>query len=188
MNSENNLLPPFVIASLYKDDLVLVDAKESSKHPLNTETKKSAAIAPTAEEAQPLKPIGFLGDNQKKITILLNDSSAVHVADESLQFLTTILAACKLNMGDVAIVNTANQPIHYTQIKSELKPSTIILFDIPAAGIALPFEVPQYQVQQYDNCTLLFSAPLQSMLLKTEAAKLEKGKLWNALKKTFNIQ
>jgi hypothetical protein len=90
-------------------------------------------------------------------------------------------------MGDVAIVNTVHQPVLYTQIKTELKPSTIILFDISAAAIALPFEVPQYQVQQYDNCTLLFSAPLHSMLVKTEAAKLEKGKLWNALKKTFNI-
>ena len=129
-----------------------------------------------------------MGDNQKKITILLKDSSAVHVADESLQFLTAILAACKLNMGDVAIVNTANQAINYAQIKTELQPKTIILFDINAASIALPFEVPQYQVQQYDNSTLLFSAPLQSMLVKTDAAKLEKGKLWNALKKTFNIQ
>lgn len=188
MNSENNLLPPFVIASLYKDDLVLVDAKETSKHPITTETKKSAAIAPAVEEAQPIKPIVFLGDNQKKITILLKDSSAVHVADESLQFLTAILAACKLNMGDVAIVNTANQTINYTQIKTELHPTTLLIFDINAASIALPFEVPQYQVQQYDNCTLLFSAPLQSMLVKTDAAKLEKGKLWNALKKTFNIQ
>lgn len=188
MNSENNLLPPFVIASLYKDDLVLVDAKESSKRPLTTETKKSATTTPAVEDVQPIKPIGFLGDNQKKISILLKDSSAVHVADESLQFLTAILAACKLNMGDVAIVNAANQAIKYPQIKTELQPNTIILFDINAASISLPFEVPQYQVQQYDNCTLLFSAPLQSMLVKTDAAKLEKGKLWNALKKTFNIQ
>ena len=105
-----------------------------------------------------------------------------------MQFLTAILAACKLNIGDVAIVNTVHQPVQYTQIKTALNPSTIILFDISAAAIALPFEVPQYQVQQYDNCTLLFSAPLQSMLEKTDAAKLEKGKLWNALKKTFNIQ
>ena len=86
MNSENNLLPPFVIASLYKDDLVLVDAKESSKPALNNETKKSVTITPDVEDVQETKPIGFLGDNQKKITILLKDSSAVHVADESLQF------------------------------------------------------------------------------------------------------
>jgi hypothetical protein len=170
MNSENNLLPPFVIASLYKNELVLID------------NQKSAA------PQQIQKPISYLGDNKKKVTILLQDTTAVHVADESLQFLTAILAACKLNMGDVAIVNTVHQPVQYTQIKTALKPSTIILFDISAAAIALPFEVPQYQVQQYDNCTLLFSAPLQSMLEKTDAAKLEKGKLWNALKKTFNIQ
>jgi hypothetical protein len=189
MNSENNLLPPFVIASLYKDDLVLVDTTESSRKRTEAlDTKKSEAIAPETKDANIQKPISFLGNNQKKVTILLSDSLAVHVADESLQFLTAILAACKLNMGDVAIVNTANQNTNYTQIKIELQPSTIILFNISAASIALPFEVPQYQVQQYDNCTLLFAAPLQAMLLKNEAAKLEKGKLWNALKKTFNIQ
>ena len=183
MNSENNLLPPFVIASLYKDELVLIDDQKSSNA---NKPKKGEAVVTAPQKIQ--KPISYLGDNQKKVTILLQDITAVHVADESLQFLTAILAACKLNMGDVAIVNTVHQPVQYTQIKTELKPSTIILFDISTASIALPFEVPHYQVQQYDNCTLLFSAPLQSMLVKTDAAKLEKGKLWNALKKTFNIQ
>ena len=183
MNPENSLLPPFVIASLYKDELVLIDDQKSSNA---NKPKKSEAVLTAPQEIQ--KPISYLGDNQKKITILLQDTTAVHLADESLQFLTAILAACKLNMGDVAIVNTVHQPVQYTQIKTELKPSTIILFDISTASIALPFEVPHYQVQQYDNCTLLFSAPLQSMLVKTDAAKLEKGKLWNALKKTFNIQ
>ena len=183
MNSENNLLPPFVIASLYKNELVVIDTQKISNE---DKPKKKEAIATAPVDVQ--KPISYLGDNQKKITILLQDTAAVHLADESLQFLTAILAACKLNMGDVAIVNTVHQPVQYTQIKTELKPSTIILFDISTASIALPFEVPHYQVQQYDNCTLLFSAPLQSMLVKTDAAKLEKGKLWNALKKTFNIQ
>lgn len=183
MNPENSLLPPFAIASLYKDELVLIDDQKSNNA---NKPKKGEAVVTAPQEIQ--KPISYLGDNQKKITILLQDTTAVHLADESLQFLTAILAACKLNMGDVAIVNTVHQPVQYTQIKTELKPSTIILFDISTASIALPFEVPHYQVQQYDNCTLLFSAPLQSMLVKTDAAKLEKGKLWNALKKTFNIQ
>lgn len=184
MNSENNFLPPFVIASLYKNDLVLVDALESAvKKP---KVKSGPADQPT-EVLDTMQPINFLGNNQKKVTILLQDHAAVHVADESLQFLTSILAACKLNMGDVAIVNTANQNLSYAQIKTELQPSTLLLFNITAASIALPFEVPQYQVQQYNHCTLLFSAPLQAMLVKDETAKIEKGKLWNALKKTFNI-
>jgi hypothetical protein len=188
MNSENNMLPPFVIASLYKDDLVLVDDMEHNSKPSSKpETKKSGAAQHAPEIIQTSKPISFLGNNQKKVTILLQDHTAVHVADESLQFLTAILAACKLNMGDVAIVNTANQAVNYAQIKSELQPTALLLFNITAATIALPFEVPQYQVQQYDNCTLLFSAPLQAMLVKDETAKTEKGKLWNALKKTFNI-
>jgi len=184
MNSENNLLPPFVIASLYKDDLVLVDAE---KNVVKSPKSKTIPTAQPIETVDTIKPIIYLGNNQKKVTILLEDNTAVHVADESLQFLTAILAACKLNMGDVAIVNTANQNVHYAQIKLELQPSTLLLFNITAASIALPFEVPQYQVQQYDHCTLLFSAPLQAMLVKDESAKIEKGKLWNVLKKTFNI-
>jgi uncharacterized membrane protein len=184
MNSENNFLPPFVIASLYKNDLVLVDALESA---VKTPKVKSGPADQPTEVLDTIQPINFLGNNQKKVTILLQDHTAVHVADESLQFLTSILAACKLNMGDVAIVNTANQTLSYAKIKTELQPSTLLLFNITAASIALPFEVPQYQVQQYDHCTLLFSAPLQAMLVKDETAKIEKGKLWNALKKTFNI-
>ena len=40
MNSENNLLPPFVIASLYKNELVLVDTKESiGKRKIEPETQ-----------------------------------------------------------------------------------------------------------------------------------------------------
>jgi hypothetical protein len=174
MKSENNLLPPFVIASLYKDELVIIDTP--------TNSKKVELIKERAAQT-----INFLGNNQKKITILLSDPTAVHVADESLQFLTSILAACKLNMGDVAIVNMANQTCVYKQIKAALTPTTLILFNITAAAIALPFEVPLYQVQAYDNCTLLFATPLETMLVKDENAKTEKGKLWNALKKIFNI-
>lgn len=184
MNSENNFLPPFVIASLYKNDLVLVDALDSA---VKTPKVKSVPADQPTEVLDTMQPISFLGNNQKKVTILLQDHTAVHVADESLQFLTSILAACKLNMGDVAIVNTANQNLSYAQIKTELQPSTLLLFNITAASIALPFEVPQYQVQQYNHCTLLFSAPLQAMLVNDETAKTEKGKLWYALKKTFNI-
>jgi uncharacterized membrane protein len=160
---------------------------ETSESANKTQKAKSVPSNQPTEVLDTIKPISFLGNNQKKVTILLQDHTAVHVADESLQFLTAILAACKLNMGDVAIVNTANQNVNYTQIKSELQPTTLLLFNISAASIALPFEVPQYQVQQYDHCTLLFSAPLQAMLVKDESAKTEKGKLWNALKKTFNI-
>ena len=113
MNSENSLLPPFVIASLYKDELVLIDDQKSSNA---DKSKNGKAVVTVAQEIQ--KPISYLGDNQKKVTILLQDNTAVHVADESLQFLTAILAACKLNMGDVAIVNTVHQPVQYTQIKT----------------------------------------------------------------------
>ena len=66
MNPENSLLPSFVIASLYKDELVLIDDQKSSNA---NKPKKSEAVLTAPQEIQ--KPISYLGDNQKKITIFI---------------------------------------------------------------------------------------------------------------------
>ncbi len=39
---------------------------------------------------------------------MVNYDNAVHLPDEELNFLTNMLAACKLSLGDVAIVNKYN--------------------------------------------------------------------------------
>ena len=40
-----------------------------------------------------------LGNNQKNILIVVNYGNAVHLPDEELSFLTSMLAACKLSLG-----------------------------------------------------------------------------------------
>jgi hypothetical protein len=176
MGFTNLHLPEYVIASLYKDDLVVMDS---------TKTKANKP-APPKKDTTPEKPL-YLGSNLQHILILVNDANAVHVDDESLNFLTNIIQACKKNLGDVAIVNLAHHPLKYTALKEKLSPKYMLLFDIHPTTIQLPFAVPNYQLQQFDDCQFLFASALQSMIANTQEAKLEKSKLWLSLKKMFNL-
>lgn len=169
-------LPEHVIAALYKDDLVVTD-------PIKQTAPKPAS---TPKAAAPEKPF-YLGSNLQHILILVHDVNAVHVDDESLNFLTNIIQACKKNLGDVAIVNLAHHPLNYATLKEKLSPKHILLFDISPSSIQLPFTVPNYQIQQFDDCQFLFANALQNMIANTQDAKLEKSKLWLSLKKMFNL-
>lgn len=176
MGFTNLRLPEHVIASLYKDDLVVMDSIKN----------KAPVPAPAKTEAAPEKPL-FLGSNLQHIVILVNDSNAVHVDDAALSFLTNIIQACKKNLGDVAIVNLAHHALGYAELKAKLSPKYLLLFDIAPSSIQLPFTVPNYQLQLYDGCQFLFAGNMLSMIPDTQEAKLEKSKLWLSLKKMFNL-
>ena len=175
MNSENIQLPQFLISDLYKHSLVIVDGEAKPEKP---ETPQAKAKPETQ---------WYLGSNLQKITLIVSEKEAVYLDDISLQFLTTILGACKLNLGDVAIVNYHNEPVTYAFLKEKLSPAFLILFGITAKQIKIPFTVPDYQVQKYDNCHFLLTPPLEKMLGNSQEAKLEKSKLWLCLKKMFTI-
>ena len=129
----------------------------------------------------------FLGNNGKNIVILVSDPASVHLNDEALQFLSAILGACKLNLGDVAIINAHHNNINYDYLKSQMQPKQLLLFGIDTRLVQLPFVVPQYQVQAYDKCQFLLAPPLSAMLGDSQNAKLEKSKLWLSLKKIFGL-
>lgn len=175
MNPPNIQLPDFVLSDLYKSQLVVIGESTIES---NLPKKKQLET--------PVKP-EFLGDNRKNICILVKEPEAVYLNDNSLQFLSAILAACKLNLGDVAIVNFLNNPPDFPALKSWLQPRFMMAFDIPPASLALPFDLPNYQVQAYDQCSFLFAPSLNLMTADSREAKLEKSKLWLSLKNMFNI-
>ncbi|HVZ24909.1 MAG TPA: hypothetical protein VG842_02580, partial [Sediminibacterium sp.] len=170
-------LPPALLASLYKDHLI--QGEEPVVRIPETVTRKEE---PTAK-----KEAWFLGSNLQKITLLVSEKEAVYVSEASLQLLTALLGACRKNLGDVAIVNLAVYPMDYETIKARLLPTTLLLFGIPPATIALPFTIPDYQVQSYDHCQILIAPALSSFLGESADARLEKSKLWLCLKKIFNL-
>ena len=174
MNSDKNQLPGFLLADLFRNSLVMVEEEPNAYQKLPKQV--------TIPEHQ-----WYLGGNLQKISLLVKEKEAGYLPDDSLQFLSSILGACKLNLGDVAIVNYYNDPVNYAFLKENLSPGHLLLFGVTAQEIQLPFTVPHYQVQKYDNCSFLFSPPLDTMLGNSQSAKLEKSKLWLCLKNMFAI-
>lgn len=175
MNDPNFQLPDFLIADLYKHSIVMAgdEPKKERKQPENPK--------PAVDRQW------YLGSNLRKITLLVNEKEAVYLQDDSLQFLSNILGACKLNLGDVAIVNHHNDAVDYVFLKEKLSPDFLLLFGVTAQQVQLPFTVPHYQVQKYDGRQFLLAPALHTMLGDTQEAKLEKSRLWLSLKKMFNL-
>lgn len=165
MSLDTIKLTPFLIQELFKNCLVEFDAKELI-------------------ENDPLFSSFYtLGNNQRRVVIVVENNETLYLPDNQLNFLLGILAACKLTMEDVAIVNIAkNKGVTYKSIELELKAERIILFGVKPTQINLPLEFPIYQIQQYNNQTYLSA----SMLNNIEEDKAEKAKLWNCLKQIFS--
>ncbi|SJZ96095.1 hypothetical protein [Sediminibacterium ginsengisoli] len=213
MSGDKVQLPDFLLAELYKSSLVVLDDVEgralatvAAPRPPAPDPVVAAAVPPSpvvnvrstpaVEVPVPAvipanvpasEKLSFLGNNGKNILILVSDPASVHLNDEALQFLSAILGACKLNLGDVAIINAQHNDISYDYLKSQMQPKQLLLFGIDTRLVQLPFVVPQYQVQAYDKCQFLLAPPLSAMLGNSQEAKLEKSKLWLSLKKIFGL-
>lgn len=210
MSDLNNIrLSETVIAALYKDTLIALDDIKIKDEGVRKETapvEKTTVQAPVTpaipqpseQETETTAPLvntqkglpangekWFLGDNAKGIAILVQDNNNVYLPDEHLQLLSSILAACKLNLGDVAIINHLQRPYTYREIKSLTQVRYCLLFNVTTQSVQLPLTFPMYQIQSYDNCTFLSAADLSAMTGATQEAKLEKSKLWLCLKQIF---
>ena len=181
MNGDKIKLPDFLIADLYKESLVEIDnslnvQQDLQAVPLNEEIKAEAIT----------DKISFIGENRKNIIIIINQPSK-ELSKEDMTFLLNILKACQLNITDVALINAERQKVSYAAMKEQLNAFQIILFDIEPSATGLPFKIPYFQVQDYDNCKIM-TAPALSALNKTTAeGKILKTKFWNSLKVIFNI-
>ena len=128
-------------------------------------------------------PFSYLGNNQKKVVILVRSSDAIYLPDDELNFLLGILTACKLSMADIALINVLkNTSLQYKDVTEQLNAEKILLFGIDPGELGLPLQFPLYQVQNYNNQVYLSSESLNSL----QTDKEEKMKLWNCLKKVFH--
>jgi hypothetical protein len=166
-------LPAFVLAELFHDCLVNTGDVILSNQPVEQEKSK------------PHK--WYLGNNERKIVVLATDPDNIYLNDANLDFLTGILTACKLNLANIALVNYLHHTLNFQRLKKELDCEFLICFGITALQVELPFAMPDYQVQQYNNCRIITAPSLIELNQQTEKAKAEKTKLWKSLKKMFNL-
>ena len=164
MPLDNIQLTPFLLQGLYKNSLIEIESLQ------------------LLAKIQPISTFNILGNNLKRVAIIVENPDTLHLADDQLNFLLGVLSACKLTMEDVAIINIAkNTTATYKTIELELKAEKIILFGVKPSQIDLPIEFPPYQIQQYNNQTYIAA----SLLNEIQLDKAEKTKLWNCLKQIF---
>lgn len=178
----NNIdLPAIVVEQLYNSSLVGNNTDAEEKQTISAAIKTETASKTKESPAEEWKS---LGNNNKKILIVLKSEEAVHLPDNQLTFLTGILSACNLSLADVAIVNTNNHPeVLYKELTTFFASKVVLLFDIEPAAFGLPMSFPFYQIQAFAGNSFLYSPSLNNL----ENDKVEKSKLWVCLKRLFNL-
>jgi len=163
---------PTDIAFLFKNSLVEINAERQ----VLSKTKIEADHIVTG--------LKYLGENKKKTLVVVRNPGAVHIQDKQLSFLTKLLAACNLNLADVAIFNFQDHnSSEFNEILNFFKPKVVLLFDVEPGEFGLPMIFPQFQVQGYKDAVFVSSPSLDVI----EPDKSLKGKLWVCLKKIFNL-
>jgi maltodextrin utilization protein YvdJ len=174
-------LSPAVLSRLYPSSLINTDKTEVVQPHVFAEDLTKNKIESEKLTGPSWK---YLGNNQQNILIVVNYNDAVHLPDEELNFLTNMLAACKLSLGDVAIVNRNNyKDVFYKDILTHFQSKIVFLFGIEPAMFGLPVSFPYFQVQSVASSTFLYTPALEER--HTDA--LLKSKLWVSLRSIFDI-
>ncbi len=167
-------LPASLVAELYPSSLI-----DSNDSPENFQPV-SPGVSNTVAEPE----WKWLGNNNQHILIIVNYPGMAYLPDRELGFLTGILGACKLSVGDVAIVNLYNYPdVFYKDLISFFKSRIVFLFEVEPSSFGLPISFPHFQLQSFANCSFLFSPSL----LVLEEDKVLKSKLWVCLRRMFGL-
>lgn len=177
-------LSPASLAGLYKNHLVATGTTSPAEVSPVAVTEPSLAKEITPVVAVAPTPVKALGNNVQKVLVLVRYTDVVFLPDEELKFLTGILAACKLSMADVSIVNLDRAPgTGYKDLLSQFQSSRMLLFGIEPGDISLPLSFPEFQLQAFNGCTYHWCPDLGKM----ENDRTLKTRLWNNLKILFTI-
>ena len=168
-----------LLSALYPSSLINPEEPVVAKPVEKTDSKVETPARPAEEPYWK-----YLGNNNKNILVIVTYPTAVHLPDDELSFLTNMLTACKLNLGDVAIVNKNNhQDRDYKEFLENFKSKIVLLFGLDPLSFGLPVGFPQFQVQSVANCKFLYSSSLE----QTRNDALLKSKLWVSLRSIFGI-
>lgn len=162
MSLNNIQLKPQLLADLYSDVLVETHA------------------SPVPEK----QDFRTLGGNRRQVAVVVQHRGIPFLPDQELAFLTNILAACKLSIADIAIINFESmEELVLQEGLEQLNSRQVLLFGVEPLAIGLPIHFPVFQLQQFSKRTYVQAPPLSEI----ENDKNLKQKLWNSLKSLFGI-
>jgi hypothetical protein len=176
MSFQTLLLSHSLIANLYKKNILI-----SEEHSLSVNTVSHEQSVTTQKNTT----TPSLGGNRKKVSIVVGYPGRAYLPDDSLQFLTAILQACKLTLDDVAIINHYGQDFSFKHLQETFDCHFLLIFGVDETQLSLP-PTSHFLITNIENCRLITAPALDAMNHPSEAAKLLKSKLWLCLKQVFN--
>jgi hypothetical protein len=173
-------LPGSVIAQLYRNTLVDTGISQTPA-PILTARPPEKPVLPTSGQNPAWK---FLGENNSRILVIVHYPGLPHLPDEELAFLTKMLSACKLSLGDVAILNLSHYPnTGSKELQPFFRSKIVFLFGVSPDAFGLPVNFPAFQVQNVAGTTYLYCPAME----ERHTDELLKSKLWVCLRKIFGI-
>ena len=116
----------------------------------------------------------------------MNYPDEVFLPDGHLEFLGKILSACKLDIGDIAIVNLAKHELKAIDYIKILNPMSILVFGTDAGSLGLE-EMDVFIPSFHQGISLMNAPALEKLSPETTENKQLKSKLWLSLRQFFNI-
>jgi len=171
VSSEKTILPETVIRALYSQTLYGNFQALSLSSPKIIETE----IVP------------FLGNNNKNILLIVRFEQETYLPERHLSFIAKMLGACKLNIGDVAIINDKKRNLDIDLLYFHFQPRHIILFGIDPGELNIAISMPLYVIKAYKKCNFLFTPSLDALNQETDESTSGKKKLWGSLKQIFEV-
>jgi hypothetical protein len=152
-----------------------------------TEAKQEIAseevVIRSTEQALKTVHYNYLGENNKYILILIDQPLKNEIiASKDLLLLEKTLAALKLELRDVAIVNLQQcEELHFKSLKEFFSCNKVLGFGIELAKIGIEKEVAINTVFRIEDCPFLLASALDE-LSNNQAQKVI---WWSAMKSIF---
>src|SRR5436190_2914493 len=144
-----------LLVEIYRDSLVEIN-DQSHVNPVQSSTSQRQT-PPENNSTTNRSAVAWkhLGEFKKRILLVVRYTGITYMPDEPLNFLTSMLGACKLSLTDVAIVNIADLPsIQYSDLREKFNSAVIMLFGVAPSELEMPVNFPEFQIQPLN--TVLF--------------------------------
>jgi len=147
------------------------------------EIASEEVVIRSTEQALKTVHYNYLGDNNKYILILIDQPLKNEIiAAKDLLLLEKTLAALKLELRDVAIVNLQQcEELHFKSLKEFFSCNKVLGFGIELAKIGIEKEVAINTVFRIEDCPFLLASALEE-LSNNQAQKVI---WWSAMKSIF---
>lgn len=202
VEKELERMPDALLAAMFPGGVVVLPHEfEAPKAPVQqpaATVTPAATVGPAPAAAPPLSAaadalpqqapaeVGYLGNFSRKVLVVVEDPTALHLNDADYQLLAKILGAVKLSMADIALVNRAVHQLEYYSLNAQLPAAVALYFGLEPYQIGAPLKFPAFQVQAWNHTTFLHAPALAQLNQSTPEAVALKKQLWDALKKIFS--